>query len=91
MTISPSYIIANRHTTLLVTIYYRMLFFIFPLSYCSIPAEPINGNTSNDNTSDESSVTENVEMIPMTPCPAYTTTQFTDTLENSYAYVDIQS
>ena len=90
MTISPSYIIANRHSTLLVTIYYRMLLFVFPLSYCSIPAESINDNISNDNTSDESSVTENVEMIAMTPCPAYTTTQFTDTLENSYAYVDIQ-
>ena len=85
MNISPSYIIANRHTTLLVTIYYRMLLFVFPLPYSSIPSEPIN-----DNTSDESSVTENVEMIPMTPSPAYTTTQFTDTLENSYAYVDTQ-
>ena len=66
-----------------------MLFF---MSYCSIPAEPINDNNPNDNTSDESSVTENVEMIPMTPSPAYsTTTQFTDinSLENSYVYVDI--
>ena len=87
MTPSPCYIIANRHTILLVTIYYRMLLFVFLLSYSSNPAEQIN-----DNISDETSATEDAEMIPKTPSPAYTTTQFTDlnSLEDSYAYVDIQ-
>ena len=88
MTLSPCYIVANRHTILLVTIYYIKCYYLsFPLSYSSNSPEPIN-----DNNSDETSATEDAEMIPMTPSPAYTTTQFTNTnsLEDSYAYVDMQ-
>ena len=53
----------------------------------SVPVEPLN-----DNISDETSATEDAEMIPMTPSLAYATTQFTDTnsLEDSYVYVKIQ-
>ena len=44
---------------------------VFPLYFRSVPAEPLN-----DNDSDESSATVDYE-IPVTPCPAYDTTQFT--------------
>ena len=47
-----------------------MLLFVFPLSYSNVPAEP-----SNDHTLDESLTTADYE-IPMTPSPAYDTTQF---------------
>lgn len=67
--------------------YYRMLLFVFPLSYSSIPAEPINTIIS-----DESSETAYVQTITKTPCAGYATSQFTNTqsLEYSYPYVDIQ-
>ena len=47
-----------------------MLLFVFPLSYSNVPAEP-----SNDNSLDVPSATAGYE-IPMTPSPAYDTTQF---------------
>ena len=61
-----------------------MLLFVFPLSYSNVPAE-----SSNDNSLDEPSGTAGCE-IPMTPSPAYDTTQvtFNQSLENSYVYVD---
>ena len=61
-----------------------MLLFVFPLSYSNVPAKP-----SNDNNLDEPSATAGSE-IPMTPSPAYDTTQvtFNQSLENSYVYVD---
>ena len=63
-----------------------MLLFVFPLSYSNVPAE-----SSNDNTLDEPSATAGYE-IPVSPCTAYKTTQFTyeQSLEGSYAYVDVQ-
>ena len=53
----------------------------------STPGELINGNIS-----EESSETADIEMTLATPCPAYATTQFTDTqlLEYTHVYVDIQ-
>ena len=48
-----------------------MLLSVFPFSYCSFPAENIN-----DNDSDESSANADYE-IPVFPCTAYDTTQFT--------------
>ena len=67
--------------------YYRMLLFVFSLSYSSIPTELINTIISV-----ESSETAYVQMITKTPHAGYTTSQFTDTqsLEYSYPYVGIQ-
>ena len=64
-----------------------MVLFVFPLSYRSIP--PVK--PSNENNLDESTATVD-NKIPVTPCPAYDTIQFTNTqlLEDSYEYVNIQ-
>ena len=58
----------------------------FSLFYSNLAAENIN-----DYISDKSSAAADYE-ITMTPSPAYDTTQFTfnQSLEHSYAYVDVQ-
>ena len=60
-----------------------MLLFVITFSYSNFPAKP-----SNDNSLDEPSATTGYE-IPMTPSPAYDTTQvtFNQSLENPHAYV----
>ena len=63
-----------------------MLLSVFSLSYSNLSAENIN-----DHILDESSTAADYE-ITMTPSPAYDTTQltFNQSLEDPYAYVDVQ-